>query len=353
MSKPLFSLADFEIQAQSMLPTAQWNWVIGGAESGRTYLRNLSQFKDYELRPRVLAGITSCQLGQAFFGKTIASPVFAAPVGHMTQFHEEGELAVMQACSATGTHCVVSMHTRRNLELLAETAGDAGWSYQVYLYSSPDVVLAQIVRAIRLGAASIVLTVDSCHRSPSYQRQRSPWDARQHGLRDEPELPESRDDRIWTWEMVAKLVKAVSVPLILKGVQCVSDAERALEIGCSGVWLSNHGGRNNETDQSLLRVLSQIRSVVGVNFPLVVDGGFRSGSDIVKALLLGATYVAMGRPLIFGVVVNGARGAETVLKISQDELVKILSALGIGDIGSVMNHKDQIGLTHRLSGEDE
>jgi isopentenyl diphosphate isomerase/L-lactate dehydrogenase-like FMN-dependent dehydrogenase len=153
--------------------------------------------------------------------------------------------------------------------------------------------------------------------------------------------------------MVAKLVKAISVPLILKGVQCVSDAERAHEIGFSGVWLSNHGGRNNETDQSLLRVLSQIRSVVGANFPLVVDGGFRSGSDIVKALLLGATYVAMGRPLIFGVVVDGARGAEAVLKISQDELIKIMSALGIGDIRSVMSHKDQIDLTYHLSGEYE
>lgn len=352
MSDSLQSLGDFEIRAKSILPGAQWDWLIGGAELGRTYVRNLTQFKDFQIRPRVLVGITSPNVEQDFCGRMSASPVIAAPVGHMTQFHSEGELAVMQACNTTRTHCVVSMHTRRNLELLAAAAGSAGWSYQVYLYSEPEVVLTQIERAVRLGATSVVLTVDSCHRSPSYQRQRAPWDARQHGMRDEPELPESRNDRLWTWEMVATLVKSVSAPLILKGVQCGGDAERAVGIGCAGIWISNHGGRNNETDQSLLHEVRNIRRAVGKAIPLVIDGGFRTGSDVVKALLLGATHVAVGRPLVFGVVVSGASGVESVLKITQAELTRVLGALGVADIRNISSHADQVSLMRDQSSSD-
>jgi isopentenyl diphosphate isomerase/L-lactate dehydrogenase-like FMN-dependent dehydrogenase len=337
------SLEDYENYAKQILPPAQWDWVIGGAEQGRTYRRNLDQFRDFQLSPRVLAGIKATETASRFFAKPIEAPIIAAPVGHMTQFHELGELAVMEACKATGTHCVVSMHTRRSLELLAEQAGEAGWSYQVYLYSDPAVVASQIARAVRLGATSVVLTVDSCHRSPSYQRLRAPWDAREHGSRDEPDLPESRNDRLWTWGMARDLVGATDVPVILKGVQCADDAERAAEIGCAGVWISNHGGRNNETDQALLGELAKVRALVGPTYPLVIDGGFRTGSDAAKALLLGASQIAIGRPLIFGVVVAGAKGTTSVLRIIQDELKRALAAIGVADVLDVPNHADQVG----------
>lgn len=352
MTDSLSSLADFETHAKSKLPSPQWDWLVGGAESGRTYLRNLHQFRDYFLRPRVLAGITSPRLESSFLGKVISSPLIAAPIGHLTQFHDEGELAVMRACSATETHCVVSMHTRRNLEVLAQAAGTAGWSYQVYLYSEPEVVLAQIERAVRLGATSVVLTVDSCHRSPSYQRQRAPWDARQHGIWDEPELPESRNDRLWTWVMVADLVRNIRVPVVVKGIQYVDDALQVIQAGCKAVWISNHGGRVNETDQSLMHELSKIREAVGSDFPLVIDGGFRTGSDIAKALLLGATNVAFGRPLIYGLVESGSKGVEAVIRITQSELAKVLGAVGIADVHEMPNHVGQVGFSHELPNRD-
>lgn len=346
MPESLASLADFEKCAKAKLPSAQWEWLIGGAESGRTYLRNFHQFHDYYLRPRVLSGVISPRLESSFAGKRISSPIIAAPVGHLTQFHDEGELAVMRACSATETHCVVSMHTRRNLELLAEAAGSAGWSYQVYLYLEPDQVASQIDRALQLGAASVVLTVDSCHRSPSYQRQRLSWDARKFGMRDEPELSESRNDRLWTWEMVAVLIGEIDVPVVIKGVQHAEDAVLAQEASCNAIWISNHGGRANETDQSLLRELSRIRSRVGPALPLVIDGGFRSGSDVAKALLLGSTYVALGRPLVFGLVEGGSRGVESVIDIAKNELISQLGALGISDVQNLEDHTDQVGFSY-------
>lgn len=346
MNRKPASLGDFEARAKARLPSAQWEWLIGAAETGRTYQRNLDQFQDFYLRPRVLVGVTTPQLESTFFGRPAASPIIAAPVGHMTQFHGEGELAVMQACNTTNTHCVVSMHTRRNLELLAKAAGEAGWSYQLYLYSEPNVVLSQISRAVNLGATTIVLTVDSGHRSPSYQRQRLPWDARDHGVRDEPELPESRNDRVWTWAMVEELIDRVSVPVIVKGIQFVRDAMIASQTGCAGVWISNHGGRNNETDQSLLRELGQVREAVGPELPIIIDGGFRTGSDFAKALLLGASHVALGRPLIHGIIDSGARGVESVLRIVHVELEAVLGSLGVTDVTAIKSHHEQVARFH-------
>ena len=336
------SIGAFEELAKAKLPEAQWAWVIGAAETGRTYRRNLEQFAAFGLRPAVLAGITTPNLSSEWAGAALSSPVLAAPVGHLTQFHESGELGVMEGCRDSGTHCVVSMHTRRNLELLSRAAGPAGWSYQVYLYSSPDVVAEQIQRAIRLGARSIIITVDGSHRSPSYERQRQPWDARKLGGHDEEELPESRDDRVWTWKMLTELIKGIQIPIAVKGIQLSSDAMRAKEAGAHAVWISNHGGRVSETNQSLLREIFGIRALVGPETAVVVDGGFRTGSDIAKALLLGASHVALGRPLVHGIVTNGSQGVARVFGIASRELALVLGSLGISDVHDASKHGEQL-----------
>jgi len=342
MSNYPMSIFAFEEAAKSRLPEAQWEWVVGAAEHGRTFQRNIEQFSEFGLRPAVLAGIVTPNLTSSWQGYEVGSPVVAAPIGHLTQFHESGELGVMEACRDTNTHCVVSMHTRRNLELLAQAAGAARWSYQVYLYSNPDVVARQIDRAVQLGAASIVVTVDNCHRSPSFGRQRLAWDARKLGQRDEVELPESRDDRVWTWSMLQQLIRELRIPIIVKGIQFALDAQRAKDAGARGIWLSNHGGRVNETDQSLLREIATVRAHVGPEIPLVVDGGFRTGSDIAKALLLGASHVALGRPLIYGLVNNGGLGAVDVLNIANRELALVLGGLGINDVRHAPEHSAQV-----------
>jgi isopentenyl diphosphate isomerase/L-lactate dehydrogenase-like FMN-dependent dehydrogenase len=248
----------------------------------------------------------------------------------------------MKGCRDTGNHCVISMHTRRNLEILAQSVGSAGWSFQVYLYSNPDIVAGQIERAVRLGSRSVIITVDSSHRSPSYERQQHPWDARNFGQRDEVELPESRDDRAWTWKMLEDLIRSLRVPVAIKGVQSPTDALRAKEAGARVVWISNHGGRANETDQSLLREVTAIRGLVGPDVAVVVDGGFRTGTDIAKALLLGASHVALGRPLIYGLVSAGSQGVANVLGIANRELSLVLGSLGIRDVSDAAKHAEQV-----------
>jgi len=238
------------------------------------------------------------------------------------------------------------MHTRRSLEVLSKAAGSSGWSYQVYLYSDPAVVADQIARAVGLGASSIVVTVDSCHRSPSYQRQEMQWDARSHGKRDEMDLPPSRNDRVWNWRMVAELIRVLDVPLILKGVQSVADAVKAIDVGFQGVWLSNHGGRVNETDQSLLREVGEVREKIGHAVPLIVDGGFRTGGDIAKALLLGASHVGFGRPLIYGLICGGAEGVSEVLGIANRELELVLGTLGHANLRDLAAHREQVFDVH-------
>lgn len=342
MSRFPSSIPAFEVSARSLIPEEQWAWVVGGAERGRTYRRSLDQFSEFVLRPSVLAGVESTSLETTWLHNKVSSPILAAPIGHLTQFHESGELGVIEACAEKKIHCFVSMHTRRSLEVLAKAAGSGGWSYQVYLYSEPSVVADQIARAVMLGASSIVVTADSCHRSPSYQRQELQWDARTHGHRDEVELPPSRNDRVWNWRMVAELIRVVSVPVILKGVQSAADAARAIDNGFRGVWISNHGGRVNETDQSLLREIGEIREEIGDSVPLMVDGGFRTGGDIAKALLLGATHVALGRPLIYGLICGGSEGVSEVLGIANRELGLALGTLGIANLQDLAVHQSQV-----------
>lgn len=342
MSSHVRSIAAYEQEARTKLPKAQWAWVTGAAESGATFRRNRSQFREFGLRPAVLTGITTPILGTHWAGAAVSSPILAAPIGHLTQFHESGELGVMKGCRDTGNHCVISMHTRRNLEILAQSVGSAGWSFQVYLYSNPDIVAGQIERAVRLGSRSVIITVDSSHRSPSYERQQHPWDARNFGQRDEVELPESRDDRAWTWKMLEDLIRSLRVPVAIKGVQSPTDALRAKEAGARVVWISNHGGRANETDQSLLREVTAIRGLVGPDVAVVVDGGFRTGTDIAKALLLGASHVALGRPLIYGLVSAGSQGVANVLGIANRELSLVLGSLGIRDVSDAAKHAEQV-----------
>lgn len=350
MSKFPSSIPAFETSARTRIPEAQWAWVVGAAERGRTYGRSLDQFSEFGLRPSVLAGVESTSLDTSWLHHKVSAPLVAAPIGHLTQFHQSGELGVIEACAERNIHCFVSMHTRRSLEVLAKAAGSSGWSYQVYLYSEPAVVADQIARAVGLGASSVVVTVDSCHRSPSYQRQEMPWDARNHGQRDEAGLPPSRNDRIWNWRMVADLIRVLDVPLILKGVQSVADAAKAIDVGFRGVWLSNHGGRVNETDQSLIREIGEIREKIGHAVPLVVDGGFRTGGDIAKALLLGASQVALGRPLIYGLICGGGEGVSEVIGIASRELGLVLGTLGIANLQDLVAHRDQVfdAFAHRV-----
>ena len=346
MNRFLESLSAFEAVAAIQMPREQWEWVVGGAESGRTLALNRDQFRKFSLSTRLLTGVDRVSCATSYLGVATSTPIVAAPLGHMTQFNDEGELAIVRGCGSVGAHCVVSMHTRRSLELLAVEAGASGWSYQIYLYSDLGTVTSQSRRAVDLGAASIVVTAGSGHRSPSYQRQQFPWDARRKGQRDEPDLPESRNDRTWTWSDLEKLCEAVRSPVVLKGIQSVEDARRALSSGVSGIWLSNHGGRDTETDHALLQELPRIREAVGLAMPIVIDGGFRTGSDVAKALLLGASNVAVGRPMIHGSVVAGDRGVSDVVQILTSETAAVLGSLGVGDVRGAFNHRSQVAVVH-------
>ena len=344
-SKYLKSLSAFESAARVAIPKEQWEWVVGAAELGRTMERNRDQFRDFYLRTRVLSGIDKVLCDSRFLGVATRTPIVVAPLGHMTQFTPDGELEIVRAASRAGAHSVVSMHTRRSLEILSRAVGDSGWSYQVYLYSDPEVVLSQVTRAVSLGASSTVVTVANSHRSPSYGRQEDPWDARLKGDRDEPLLPEARDDRLWTWSMLESLIASVKCPIVVKGIQTTEDACKAIAANAAGIWISNHGGRVTETDQSLLKELAEIRTVVGPHHPITIDGGFRTGSDVVKALLLGASNVAVGRPLIHGAIVDGEQGIFDVLEILVVETALVLGSLGIESVLSAPGHRAQVAST--------
>ncbi|MEN3537968.1 alpha-hydroxy acid oxidase [Microbispora sp. ZYX-F-249] len=343
------TIREFEAVARDRLDPAHYDYFAGGAGDEVTVRANEAAFARLALLPRVLRGAGSPEIGVTLLGSRAEMPVLVAPTAFHRLADPEGEKATARAVAAAGTIMIVSMAATVAVEDVAAAAPGATLWFQLYV--QPDMAFTEAIvrRAEAAGCAALVVTVDSPARGRRDREVRRGFDDLPEGMRCE----NLRDDGgesvrpivmspAISWEHVDALRRMTRLPLVLKGVTHPADARLALEHGVSAVYVSNHGGRQLDTVPATVDLLPDIVAAVRGAVPVLVDGGIRRGTDVVKALALGASAVAVGRPVVWGLAADGECGVARVLGLLRDEVEHALTLCGLAS-----SHDLEPGLVRR------
>ncbi len=337
------SLFDLEKMAKQVMPHNSWEFVDAASGDEITKRRNRSAFEDITINPNFLIDVGHRDLSVEVLGEKIAFPIMVAPAGGQRAVHPDGEQATAKAAGSVGTLYTLPTSSGYSIEEVAEVATGPLW-FQIYHFN--DLVTELLVtRAKAAGYKAICLTIDTPIGSPKERDVRNDM-VRRPGhfwgsLRDRPDLAALREVGIpdmadWsppgyaglTWDRLGWLKDLTGLPLIIKGVRTVGDAIQAAEYGADAVVVSNHGGRQLDGTRSSIETLPEIASAVGDRLEVFLDSGIRRGLDVLKAIALGARAVLMGRPLFWGLAVNGEAGVRTALDILRVEFDRAMAYCG-------------------------
>ena len=367
--------SELERRAEKAMSPRAWAYVSGGAGSGATMRANRAAFDRWRIVPRMLPGRTTRELSVELFGRRLPSPLLLAPIGAAAVVAKDSDLMIGRAAAELGVPYIISSQGCSPMEEIAAAMGDSPRWYQLYWSTDEELVDSMVGRAEAIGADAIVVTLDttmlgwrpqdlnlgslpftqgigiaqytSDPRFREIVRERLADQAaaaarddvkvtlgalrsllsisREHPgpLRENLRSPVPRaaveaflgiySNPGLTWERLATLRERTTLPILLKGIQHPDDARRAVDLGASGIVVSNHGGRQVDGAGASLDALVLIREAVGPSLPLILDSGIRGGADVVKALALGADAVALGRPYIYGLALAGQDGVRDVV----------------------------------------
>jgi len=341
---PPANLEEYEAVARAVLPRPAFDYYAGGSEDERTLRANRDAFGRFYLRPRVLVDVSRVDLTTELLGERLSMPILLAPTAFQRMAHPDGELASARAARAAGTLLIASTLATCTVEATCEAAPGPAW-FQLYVYRDRAITVEMVRRAEACGCTALVLTVTMPVLGRRERDARNGFQlpdgmemANFHGLRHAafPDAHGSRFeafvdsefDRSLTWEAVAWLRSITHLPVLLKGIVTPEDAVLAVEHGVEGVIVSNHGGRQLDGAEPTLLALPRVVDAVAGRAPVLVDGGIRRGTDVAKALALGARAVLIGRPYLWGLAADGQAGVERVLSLLRAELERALALLG-------------------------
>ena len=342
---------DFEEVAHHKVQPGHWAYMASGVDDDATLHANREVFKHVQLRPRRLRDATKVDMRVELFGTVYASPIFTCPTGGEKSFHPDGELAVARAAKARGTLQFLSTATSTAIEDVNKALGRPVW-YQLYAPSSWDACEKILRRVEAAGSSVIALTVDNTtgRNSETYLRTR-PKDLTQCTACHKDGPGPSASERVMykgidmtgvrntnpamDWAFADRLRKFWKGKFIIKGMDTREDARLCVEHGIDGILVSNHGGRATETSRATLEALPEVVAEVGSRIPVFVDGGFRRGTDVFKALALGAKAVGIGRPMLWGLGAFGQAGVDRVLEILQGELKLVMGNCGTRTVADI------------------
>ena len=344
---------DFELVAQQTLPPAHFGYMASGVDDEVTLRANREGFQKFQLRPRRLVDVGKVDMRMELFGETYGSPIVVAPTGSNRAFHEDGELAVARAAQGGNHLQMLSTVANTSIEAAIEARGRPVW-FQLYPTDEWNVAEGLAKRAEKAGAGAIVITVDVIARQNWETLYRlMPKDTRSCGachersmksvLSRKPNFDGLDINRLrttahatLTWDFVKRLRDTVKTRLLVKGLMTAEDARLAVERGLDGIVVSNHGGRAEDHGRSTIDALPEIIEAVGGRIPVIVDSGFRRGTDIVKALAMGAHAVGIGRPYLWGLGAFGEPGVERVLGILREELRSVMMQMGARSLKDIV-----------------
>lgn len=322
------NVAEYETLAEARVHPAAWDYYATGTDDEVTLRENQAAFARIKLHPRMLVDVSQVDTATTVLGMPVTMPILIAPTAMHRFACEEGERATARAAGAAGTLMAASTESWCPLEEIAEAASGPLW-FQLYVYRSRAFAESLVRRAEAVGFRAIVLTIDSPR-----------WSRRQRSMRSEAEIPQYHqgnlleldpaeyDSLALTWDDIAWLRSLTSLPLVLKGILTAEDATLAVEHGVDGIVVSNHGGRQLDTVPATIEALPEVVDAVNGNCEVYLDGGIRHGTDVLKALALGARAVLVGRPILWGLAVDGEAGARQVLELLRAELELAMALAG-------------------------
>lgn len=328
-------------QAQNKLTDTVWHYLQSDAGSGQQSIVNEQGWQAKRLLPRPLNQLNRPTTACRMWGETWAHPIMLAPVAYQGLFHADAEIGSAVACNAQQGQMMVSSLASQPLETIIAQAQQPLW-FQLYWQGDRTRTIELLQKAIAAGYGAIVFTIDAPVKQAVIDL---PADISAVNL-SQPLAPraikpgQSQVFEGWmtqapTWDDMAWLRQQVPVPLVLKGVMHTDDAKRAVDIGCEGIVVSNHGGRVLDGTPSVTEILPAIVGAVGGQCKLIVDSGIRSGQDVFKALALGADAVCIGRPYIWGLSAEGALGVAKVIRWLRDELEMTMALTGVSNLEEI------------------
>jgi len=329
-----------EEQARAKLSAPSFAFCATGADDEITAAENVTAWRRLRLRPHVLRDISNVDTSVSLLGSNVATPIMVAPMGRHRMFHNEGELATARGATAAGAVNVFATSANVLLEEAAALRGSAPQWFQLYMWAGRDGLEPLLDRVAAAGFRAIVLTVDNQVYGSSPRQMRATFvpspDIRSVNLPGAPMArtaydPENQGRVLFptTWRELEWLAKRVPMDVVVKGVQRGDDAVRCAETGAKAIIVSNHGGRHLDTAMATADALGEVVDAVGKKAEVYVDGGIRRGTDILKALSIGARAVLIGRPILWGLATHGADGVQAVLEHLREELVRAMQLSGV------------------------
>ena len=310
--------------ARNKLPANIWDYLIGGADTETTVRRNRLALDALAFRPRVLRDVSRIDLSRRVLGKSLRIPVMLAPVGSLESFDPDGGATVAKAAAEFGVPMFLSSVSQPGIEATAAAAPGGMRIYQLYVRGDDAFVDDHLKRAMAAGYDAFCLTVDTAIYSRRERdistRFAKPWRRGVVGMDHQAAL---------SWSHVKRIQDKYDVPLILKGIATAEDAVIACEHGVTGVYVSNHGGRQLDHGRGALDVLPEVVAAVKGRAPVFIDGGFSRGTDVIKAIALGADAVAIGRLYLYGLSAAGQAGVVRALELLETELRVSMGLLGV------------------------
>ena len=333
---------DYERLAPAHLSAMAWEYMSGGAADELSLRWNHQAYERLRLRPRNLIDVSQLDTRVTLFGRELPFPILLAPTAYHRLFHPDGEIATAKGAAAADATLVVSTSATTTIEDVAAAATKPLW-FQLYVQPDRGFTRELVRRAEVAGYQALVVTVDSPVLGPRYRETRSKFNlppglerANLKGFATATGGHRATEGNIYsalldpklTWKDIEWLRSLTKMPVLLKGVMNAEDAGRAADMGVAGLIVSNHGGRNLDTTPATIEALPEVVAKVAGRLPVLVDGGIRRGTDVLKALALGATATLIGRPYLFGLAVGGAEGVTRVVNILRREFEMAMALTG-------------------------
>jgi isopentenyl diphosphate isomerase/L-lactate dehydrogenase-like FMN-dependent dehydrogenase len=311
--------AKFEAKKKIRLKT--FKWLEAAAENGFTREMNTLDLNRLKIKPSFLAKVGDIDIKKKIFGQNFSSPIIISPMGHQTQFRKMGEVETARGAYKSKTLSYFSTQGRMSLKDIKKNNTNLSFGWEIFPFGNLKWIEQQLKDAEKYKCNSIVLCVDANTRSHRHLDRETSYDARKYGNRTNPESPNPSLGKHYGWELVKYMTKKTKLPVIIKGILTLKDAEACIKNGASGIWVSNHGGRMFNSGISAISALRKISNIKKkYKTILFVDGGIEKGSDVIKYLCAGADLVGIGRAAIYGLILDGENGVSRIIEILKSEL---------------------------------